>query len=258
MAMNQFEVADVLEKMARLTGHEEDVAHWRKMVRREPEHVRRMFEDRWGMNGVPSFFAAPRNGMLMTNGFWAMRSPYFPQAYAQPMLREWALDKEKGFFGEFFPLAMSRQSMSKFATKVDHSFGYTPDTAYFTLDGMFQQGLGQEAAALALNHIENYNYHAEWNIPVAPEAYRRDLSLFGDQFSNFNAGKILLYLEGLAGLEYSVPDNRMTITPVLPRAWEWMELCLPIKSAWTRIRYERGGVKVTGCPLKVALSEERN
>ncbi len=258
MAMNQFEVADVLEKMARLTGHEEDVDHWRKMVRRDPEHVRRMFEDRWGMNGVPSFFAAPRNGMLMTNGFWAMRSPYFPQAYAQPMLREWALDKEKGFFGEFFPLAMSRQSMSKFATKVDHSFGYTPDTAYFTLDGMFQQGLGQEAAALALNHIKNYNYHSAWNIPIAPEAYRRDLSLFGDQFSNFNAGKILLYLEGLAGLEYSVPDNHMTITPVLPRAWEWMELCLPIKGAWTRIRYERGGVKVTGCPVDVVLNEDQS
>ena len=46
---------------------------------------------------------------------------------------------------------MSRQSMKTFATKVDHSFGYTPDTAYFTLDGMFQQGfVVKEATELTL------------------------------------------------------------------------------------------------------------
>ncbi len=45
-AMNEFEVADVLEKMARLTGHGENVAHWRKLVKRDPEHVRLMFAQR--------------------------------------------------------------------------------------------------------------------------------------------------------------------------------------------------------------------
>ena len=130
------------------------------------------------------------------------------------MLEEWGLDREKGFFGDFFPLAMARQSMKQYATKVDHSFGYTPDTAYFTLDGLFRQGIREKGAELTLNHLRNYNYHHEWGIPVAPEAYRRDLSLFGDQFSNFNAGKILLYLEGLAGLHISIPENRATITPV--------------------------------------------
>ena len=108
--------------------------------------------------------------------------------------------------------------MKTFNTDVDHSFGYTPDTAYFTLDGMFRQGLGEEAAELTLNHLANYNYHEDWQIPVAPEAYQRDLTLFGDQYSNFNAGKILLYLEGLAGLKVSVPDRQLTIRPACPRA----------------------------------------
>lgn len=253
MAMNQFEVAEALEKMAGLTGNEADVGHWRRIIPRDPEHVRRMFEDRWGMNGVSSYFAAPKNGMLMTNGFWAMRSPYFPKHYARKMVESWAMDREKGFYGAFFPLAMSRQSMKKFATKVDHSFGYTPDTAYFTLDGIFRQGLRSEAAMLTLNHIANYNFHDEWGIPVAPEAYRRDLTLFGDQYSNFNAGKILLYLEGLGGLSYSVPENTMTIDPALPQDWDWMEFRLPIKNEWTRIRYDAEGVEVTGCPLRVVL-----
>ena len=66
--------------------------------------------------------------------------------------------------------------MQEFDTKVDHSFGYTPDTAYFMLDGMFCQGLSV-APELTLNHIGNYNWHDEWNIPVAPEAYRRDRTL---------------------------------------------------------------------------------
>ena len=134
---------------------------------------------------------------------------------------------------------MSKQSMEKFKTPVDHSFGYTPDTAYFTLDGMFKQQLYETATNLTVNHIINYNYHSEWKIPIAPEAYRRDLKLFGDQYSNFNAGKILLFLEGFA------------IIPSFPDEWDWMELRLPIKNSWTRIRYNHDEVLVENSPLRV-------
>ena len=86
-------------------------------------------------------------------------------------------------------------------------------------------------------------------IPVAPEAYRRDRTLFGDQYSNFNAGKILLYLEGLGGLKYSIPENKLLVRPALPDAWEWMEIRLPLKGEWTTIRYEKDKVDVSGSPL---------
>ena len=141
--------------------------------------------------------------------------------------------------------------MEKFKTPVDHSFGYTPDTAYFTLDGMFKQQLYETATNLTVNHIINYNYHPEWKIPIAPEAYRRDLKLFGDQYSNFNAGKILLYLEGFAGLDYSIPDDNLTISPSFPDEWKWMELRLPIKNSWTRISYDHDEVVVENSPLRV-------
>ena len=245
-AMNSFEVADILGQMASLTGNAQDVEHWQQLVRRDPEHIRRMFDDRWEANGVDEYFAGPANGMIMTNSFWAMRSKHFPREYAQRMVRAWALDREKGFYGEFFPLAMSRQSMARFNTPVDHSFGYTPDTAYFTLDGMFRQRLSKEASQLTLNHIENYNWSERWNVPLAPEAYRRDLKLFGDQYSNFNAGKILLYLEGLAGLSYSVPQKRLTVNPALPKRWEWMEVRLPIAGEWVSIKYSQDDVSVSG------------
>ena len=251
-AMNEFEVASALEKMASLLEKDEDVTRWQQLVRRDPQHVTQMFEQRWEANGVSNYFAGPDNGMIMTNGFWAMRSPHFPKHFAKQMIDHWAIDKEKGFFGEFFPLAMSKQSMKMFASDADHSFGYTPDTAYFMLDGMFCQGLLEEATELTLNHIENYNYHPEWKIPVAPEAYRRDRTLFGDQFSNFNAGKILLYLEGLAGLNYSLPEQQLSIRPALPKSWEWMEVRLPIAGQWTKIRYARDSVQVRGCPISVS------
>lgn len=269
-AMNDFEVAEVLERMAELTGHTKDVLHWRKLIRQDPQHVRLMFDQRWEANGNENFFMGPKNGMLMTNGFWAMRSKHFPREYADKMVRSWALNRDDGFLGAFFPLAMSKKSMKKFSSGADLAFGYTPDTAYFTLDGMFRQGLAKTASELTLNHLENYNYHEEWGIPVAPEAYRRDLSLFGDQYSNFNAGKILLFLEGLAGISYSLPSGVFKVRDAMPTAWEWMELEIPLmnEAVWTKVRINRqekaGGItkKITvwNCPLRVKIEpwlEER-
>jgi hypothetical protein len=269
-AMNDFEVAEVLERMAELTGHTKDVPHWRKLVRQDPQHVRLMFDQRWEANGNENFFMGPKNGMLMTNGFWAMRSKHFPREYADKMVRSWALNRDDGFLGAFFPLAMSKKSMKKFSSGADLAFGYTPDTAYFTLDGMFRQGLAKTASELTLNHLENYNYHEEWGIPVAPEAYRRDLSLFGDQYSNFNAGKILLFLEGLAGISYSLPSGVFKVRDAMPTAWEWMELEIPLmnEAVWTKVRINRQEkargitkkITVWNCPLRVKIEpwlEER-
>ena len=116
---------------------------------------------------------------------------------------------------------------------------------------MFRQRLTDVASALTLDHLTRYNFHEAWQIPVAPEAYRRDGTLFGDQYSNFNAGKLLLILEGLAGIEVSIPEDRLTVRPALPAAWEWMELRLPIAGEWTRIRISPEEVEVTGCPLEL-------
>lgn len=264
---NHFEVAEVLIAMARLTGHIEDVEQWQRLVPRGADQIRAWFDQRWQANGHKNFFAGPKSGMLMTTGFWHLRSKYFPREYAKKMVASWAVDNEKGFFGEIFPLAMSRQAMNRFASNVDHSFGYTPDTAYFVLSGMFHQRLGDPAWKLALNHLENYNFNSEWGLPVAPEAYTRDGKLFGDQYSNFNAGKILLYLEGIAGLEYSIPERRLVVHDAMPKDWKWMEVRLPIqmpgeqKISWPVIRYERAGgssetvklVRVTDCPLQVIV-----
>ncbi|MDB4621972.1 hypothetical protein OAF37_03020 [Rubripirellula sp.] len=269
---NHFAVSEILCEMARLVGSREDVAHWQQSVRSSPEDLETYFEQRWEANGHRHFFAGPQSGMLMTTGLWHLRSKYFPRDYAEKIVNSWALDSIDGFQGKIFPRAMSGQAMKKFATAVDHSFGYTPDTAYFTLDGMFRQGLGDPAWRLTLNHFENYNFHPEWKVPVAPEAYTRSGELFGDQYSNFNAGKILLFLEGLAGLDYSLPENRLTVRDTMPTDWDWMEFRLPVElpsgknlqqlqKHWPTIRFDRTRrgdevtktVRVTDCPLGITI-----
>lgn len=271
---NHFEVVEALIAMARLTGHGEDVEHWQRLVSLARDDIRTWFDQRWETNGHQNFFSGPRNGMLMTTGFWHMRSRHFPRDYAEKMVESWALDRERGFYGEFFPLAMSRQAMRTFSAQADNAFGYTPDTAYFTLSGMFRQRLGNPAWQLTLNHLENYNFNTDWNLPVAPEAYTRTGRLFGDQYSNFNAGKLLLFLEGLAGIEYSVPDGRLVVHDTMPPDWEWMEFRVPVRMAgekmthWPEIRYERSegaegiqkSIRVADCPLRITIepwSEER-
>ena len=66
-------------------------------------------------------------------------------------------------------------------------------------------------------------------IPVAPEGRHKDFSLFGDQFSNFNAGKILLILEGVGGLKYSTTDDTFTFAENLPEEWSFMEFQIPVQ-----------------------------
>lgn len=271
---NHFEVAEALIAMARLTDNSDDIPHWKNLVSLDKDQIQRWFAQRWELNGHQDYFAGPKDGMLMTTGFWHARSKHFPRSYASRMTKAWAFDKGRGFFGDFFPLAMSRQAMRQFGSRDDLAFGYTPDTAYFTLSGMFRQRLGSPAWRLTLNHLENYNFHPEWNVPVAPEAYRRDGNLFGDQYSNFNAGKLLLYLEGLAGLEYSIPQRQLIVHDTMPTSWRWMEVRLPIRIPgdeqihWTVVRYERtqdaGGIaksiRIRDCPLQIVLepwSEEK-
>ena len=69
----------------------------------------------------------------------------------------------------------------------------------------------------------------EWGIPVAPEGRHRDFSLFGDQYSNFNAGKILLILEGIGGLKYSTTEDSFIFAENLPLEWNFMEFHVPVQ-----------------------------
>ena len=102
------------------------------------------------------------------------------------------------------------------------------------------------ANKFTLAHLKTYNMEA--GVPVAPEARDSDYQRFGDKFSNFNAGKILLILEGIAGLQYSMHENSFTFSDNLPPEWSFMEVHVPVQAS--------PGAEVTWVKTRVESSEE--
>ncbi len=46
----------------------------------------------------------------------------------------------------------------------------------------------------------------------------------------------------------SLPDQKLTLRPALPKAWDWMEIQHPNQNQWTRIHYRHDGIQVKGSP----------
>ena len=81
-------------------------------------------------------------------------------------------------------------------------------------------------------------------VPVAPESRNLEFAMRGDSYSNINAGKILLVLEGIGGLSYSVDDDIFSFADNLPSQWQWMEFRVPVidkdgREHWVKARAER-------------------
>ena len=134
-----------------------------------------------------------------------------------------------------------------FTKQKHYEFASTPDTNYYALIGMYKSHVGRNANHCTLAHLKGYNMH--WEIPIAPEAWSTEPAPWGDQYSNFNAGKILLILEGIAGVEYSVPESTLTVCDNMPEEWTSMEVRVPVKIngsiKWPRITYQRSTVNDT-------------
>ena len=79
-------------------------------------------------------------------------------------------------------------------TSPEYNFAVTPDANWYMLRGLYTHYVDGYANKLTLEHMKRY--HFERGVPVAPETRRMNFALHGDQYSNFNAGKILLLLEG--------------------------------------------------------------
>jgi len=100
------------------------------------------------------------------------------------------------------------------------------------------------ANKFTLDHLTKYNM--EWGgIPVAPEGRNTEFQLFGDQYSNFNAGKLLLILEGIGGLTVDTHGDSFAFADNLPGNWTFMEFRVPVvkeagaATTWVTARAER-------------------
>lgn len=77
------------------------------------------------------------------------------------------------------------------------NFAVVPDGNWYMIRPLYIHNVDGLANKFTLAHLKSYNM--EGGVPVAPEGRDSNYSLSGDKYSNFNAGKILLILEGIGG-----------------------------------------------------------
>ena len=227
-----------LNKMAAALGHEDDIAHWNSSVgmNRYAAQLNRSWEQ-----DTPNMFGSTKGGMGFGNIAPAGTS-VFPRAWVLAMAEHWLDDSNRGFYTAACPL--TRTALKDWATHNPGVFAVVPDANWFMIRGLYLHQVDRLANKFLLAHLSLYN-QAWGGIPVAPEGRRTDFSLFGDQYSNFNAGKLLLLIEGTGGLRYSVEEDSFTFADNLPTNWTFMEFRIPVVKAagaavaWVTARAER-------------------
>ena len=95
------------------------------------------------------------------------------------------------------------------------AFKVVPDSNWYVLSALYKHNINGLANKYTLEHLKKYNM--EWGIPSATEGRHLDDSIFGDRYSNFNAGKILLIIEGIGGIKYSMHEDSFTYSENLPK-----------------------------------------
>ncbi|MFL2860774.1 MAG: hypothetical protein ACJZ85_04495 [Pontiellaceae bacterium] len=241
----QYAAADRLSRMATILGYpQEEAEHWSEVV--NASNMGNWLDSMWQKNGVTNYFGAgeqnnsdkPEWRRKGWNSFAYLAMDEFPHDWAFQMTEYWAMNAEYGFNlnGHFTTTAQVDWDLVE-----NKNFMVTPDAHWFAICGMYKQHVDHYANTLTLHHLKNYNM--KWGIPIAPEAMKETLELHGDQYSNFNAGKILLILEGIFGLSYSVVDDVFTVGEHMPDEWDYMETYVPImedgRKYWTHVKVER-------------------
>jgi len=228
-----YDAAEHLREMAFLTGDGQDPDRWLSIA--GTDGLDRWLNNMW-QSHQPKYFGGGGD-RLGWSGFAYLRNNYFPEDWAYQMTRHWAIDSTKGFFWTV-PLSTVAKKDWQQVSKV---FTSTPDTNYSAIIGMYNCHVGRNANICALAHLKRYNRH--WDIPIAPESWCEKPWPWGDQYSNFNAGKILFILKGFAGLDYSIPNSTLTVCDNMPEQWSSMELRVPMKvggkTRWPIVAYRR-------------------
>ena len=220
-----------LNKMASILGQEEDAVHWNQTV--GMENLQLKLENRW--NSSAHLFGLNGKGVAFGNIAPAANTQ-FPRDWIVEMAEHWLDDSEKGF-NSWVPLtSRARQDW------LDNHFAITPGANWLMIRPLYIHSVDRLANKFTLRHLTRYNMQG--GVPVAPESRDLEFAMQGDSYSNINAGKILLVLEGIGGLSYSVDDDMFSFADNLPSQWQWMEFRVPVidkdgREHWVKARADR-------------------
>merc|ERR1711974_73465 len=220
-----------MEKMAEILGYTDDIGHWNASINMEGLEERNN-QQFWEID-TPKLFGGGANGIGFTN-FASTAYKQFPRELLDIMAREWLDNPMNGLAGK---VPLSTVALKDHPGKdIVKAFKVVPDSNWYILSALYKHNVNGLANKYTLEHLKKYNM--EWGIPSATEGRHLDDSLFGDRFSNFNAGKILLIIEGIGGIKYSVHEDSFTYSENLPKEWSFMEFHIPVvKKAGEEVRW---------------------
>jgi hypothetical protein len=263
-----------LYKMAVLTG-DSDPDHWLGMASQGQDRLNDLDSGWERNNNFPYIYKANSEpNPLSITSFFYMQGSDFPHLWATQMTDYWGANEEYGFFGDpaLGHVPVLTTALANWE-EISTNFAVTADGSYQAITGMFEHQTGLNAVKILLGHLKGYNYSQDLDMPTAPECLNISMQFNNNMFSNFNAGKILLILEGLCGMDYSVVDSTFTISDTMPTEWSYMDVMVPIgdgdQADWVDVQVERapsGGdivktYSVEDCPLDTlkinAFLEER-
>ena len=243
-----------LNKMAEVLGYPEDPSHWNTTF--NMDNIQHFLENEWEKD-TPNMFGQTQGGVRW-GAFAYTAMSMFPRDWVDAMAHSWLDNPVDGFLSEVPLLCIAKQDTpEQLGSNVN--FAITPGANWYMLRGLYIHNIDALANKLTLSHLKKY--HMEWGIPVAPESRRVDNSPHGDQYSNINAGKILLILEGIGGLRFSTQDDSFTFADNLPLDWTFMEFRVPVMDSvskrltWVRARSERRQEEEDGLVVKTVTVE---
>ena len=244
-----YEAVLCLNKMADILGFPEDTKHWNATI--NIDNYENQIEYFWEYD-TPNMFGPGKDGIGFSN-IAPSGVSMFPREYLDIMAREWLDDSIDGFSAK---VSLTTTAMRDWPRQgIINDFAVVPDANWYIIRALYVHTIDALANKFLLGHLKTY--HMEWGLPSSTEGRHLDFTLFGDRYSNFNAGKILLILEGLGGLRYSVHEDTFTFADNLPLEWDFMEFHVPVLNGsvttWVKARAEklssddqtRNGKKVT-------------
>jgi hypothetical protein len=228
-----------LKKMAGALGHHADVNHWDQMLDTDTAAVVAHLSKSWE-KVTPNWFTVGNGKTMGLSDLAYTTMSQFPRDWMVKIAEHWLDNSVEGFNSEV-PLARYAIKDWPQALAKNPNFAVTPDGNWFVLYGLYLHNVDGLANKFALAHLKKYNM--ENGVPVAPETRTKDFAPHGDQFSNFNAGKILNIIEGIGGIRYSVSNDSFTFADNLPTDWSYMEYHIPVMKGgdamWVKTRAER-------------------
>ncbi|NQT85901.1 hypothetical protein HQ560_04005, partial [bacterium] len=243
---------DDLVKMATVLGRGADAAHWRSLRPARERAFPKMWEAAY-----PDYYAAKGTPYMDVWHLACMFTRDMPDDWVDRLTRRWVMNSKTGFLGKV-PLDVRPPTAPE-----NGPFAVSTISTWLVVEGMFRHHRDPEAIACTLGHIDGMN--RDLGYPVAPECWDPDYKPWGSMYYNWDGPIVLLLLERLAGVRYSIPDDTFTVCDHLPVGWPYVEARVPVTvkgtTHWVTVRVEReerdGKVKKTvsvrGNPLRLLI-----